>query len=234
MGAKKQHRLTDEQRDKVEANYWLVTAFLKGRNGNEDPPEEEVAGAHLGLIAAVRTWRPELNVPFFRFAFMKMEYSALSEWQDSNTIRISRAGHRRMGHARRAGETPETCTNPVATAAWGAYQTKPGWEGGYDALEATVDRRMTPARDDRMADLADALAWLSREWPRDHRLLSLLYGLDGHAQRNQAEVAAAWGISAVAVSENYRRALRHLRDRIRDAYRADRLRYFIREASRAV
>ena len=130
----------------------------------------------IGLIKAVDTFDPARRVRFASYASQCIE----------NEMRMY------LRHARREG-TPLSLQEPLESS---------GNDSGTLTLADVLPDDAVMEEDCERRDLAGRLRTLVRELPpRDARILTLRYGLDGRGELTQQAVAERLGISRSYVSE---------------------------------
>lgn len=181
----------------IRHNLRLVAHVAKKYYAAAATQDDLVSIGTIGLIKAVDTFDPARRVRFASYASQCIE----------NEMRMY------LRHARREG-TPLSLQEPLESS---------GNDSGTLTLADVLPDDTVMEEDCERRDLGGRLRTLVRDLPpRDARILTLRYGLDGRGELTQQAVAERLGISRSYVSRIEKRALEILRQRWEEQWPAGR------------
>lgn len=167
-------------------NLRLVVYLAKKYEGSGVPSEDMVSIGTIGLIKAVNTFTPERSIKLATYASRCIENEIL------------------MHLRKTANQKTELSFDEPLNTDWDGNELLLsdvlGTEGDLvmKPIEADVDRQL----------LRQAMSRLS---PRERRIITMRFGLDGRRERTQKEVADRLGISQSYISRLEKRIIARLK-----------------------
>jgi len=205
----------------ADAHEWLVWLLAKRMRRRDEPLEDLVQVARIGLLSAIDRFDPTFGVSFHTYASSTILGELRRHYRSTWRIRVPRRLQERylaVHHATEqlTGQLQRTPTEAELGALLGieAHEVAEAmtigassWMAELNEADATVDDQAA-ARDDRM--LVEQL--LGRLAPTDRTIL-VSWLVDGASQQ---EVGKRFGLTQVQVSRSARRSLRTLRALVAD------------------
>ncbi len=173
----------------IEHNLRLVAHIVKKYYASSADTDDLISIGTIGLIKGVSTFDPEKNVRLATY---------ISRCIENEILMYFRASKKRACEV--SLEEPMEPDGDGGALAW------------KDVLRCEDDALERVEQNDQLRLISRAMRALE---PRETEILSLRYGLDGHAPLTQREVAKLHGISRSYVSRIEKKALQKLRAQFR-------------------
>ena len=211
----------------IEQNSGLIWSIARRYYGRGTEPDDLYQLACVGFIKAVRGFDPDMGWEFSTYAVPKIAGEIRRFLRDDGAVKVSRAVKERAQRVRRVQSELESRTgrSPTVSELAEATGLTPEEVAACEQAEVAVDsferelsgggRLGDLVGDDGMEErtclylsLREALTLLPE---RDREVLALRFSRD----LTQQQVAQIIGVSQVQVSRLEKRAISHLRERLR-------------------